>query len=75
MTEKEEIREALLNAIGEEGCGASCGEADIFHDEDGWKMQLPTFLGPWKLGGTVEEAKATIRELSSQGYGVSSGTY
>jgi len=75
MTERQEIREALVEAIGEEGCGASCAEADIFVDEEGWKMQLPTFMGPWKLGGTLEEAKATIKELASQGFGVSSGTY
>jgi len=75
MTEREEIRDALLKFVGEEGCGASCSEADIFQDEEGWKMQLPTFMGPWKLGGSVEEAKAAIKELASQGYGVSSGTY
>ena len=75
MTEKQEIRQALLEAIGEEGCGVTCDDADIFQDEEGWKMQLPTFMGPWRLGGTLDEAKATIKELATQGYGVSTGTY
>jgi hypothetical protein len=34
-------------------------------------MQLESFMGPWKLGETVDEAKSTIRELASMGFGLS----
>lgn len=71
MDDMQQIRETLMNVIGEEGCGASCEQADIFHDDEGWKMQLECFMGPWKLGENVDEAKSTIRELASMGFGLS----
>ncbi|NLJ28180.1 hypothetical protein [Desulforhabdus amnigena] len=71
MSDVQEIRETLMDVIGEEGCGVSCTEADVFHDDEGWKMQLECFMGPWKLGKTVEEAKTTIKELGSMGFGLS----
>lgn len=71
MTDKAEIRKELMDAIGEEGCGVSCEEADIFHDEDGWKMKLEGFMEPWKLGSSVEEAKKSIREYAKMGFGLS----
>ncbi|MCF8143564.1 MAG: hypothetical protein K9N21_06555 [Deltaproteobacteria bacterium] len=70
MKEKEEILKTLADAIGEEGCGISCEEADIFRDEDGWKIFLEGFMEPWPLGKTVEEAKVRIREYASQGFGL-----
>lgn len=71
MSGAEEIRRSLEDTIGQEGCSISCADADIFEDEEGWKLQLPTFMGPWKLGETVDEAKHTIAELASQGFGLS----
>ena len=71
MSDKSEIRASLMEAIGEEGCGVACEEADIFHDEDGWKMMLEGFMAPWKLGHTVEEARAKIREYARMGFGLS----
>jgi len=70
MKEKEEILKTLADAIGKEGCGISCEEADIFRDEDGWKIFLEGFMEPWPLGKTVEEAKVRIREYASQGFGL-----
>lgn len=71
MSEKTEILEILMDAIGEEGCGISCEEADIFEDEEGWKLMLEGFMEPWKLGKTVEEAKERIKEYASMAFGLS----
>jgi hypothetical protein len=71
MSDKGEILETLMNAIGEEGCGVSCEDAEVFQDEDGWKMKLEGFMEPWKLGGTVEEAKQSVREYARMGFGLS----
>lgn len=45
MEEKEEILNVLMKAIGEEGCGVSCEEAEVFKDEEGWKMFFGGFHG------------------------------
>jgi len=71
MNDKEEILIELMDAIGEEGCGVSCEEATLYKDEDGWQMMLEGFMGPWNLGQTVEEAKSSIREYASMGFGLS----
>ena len=71
MNGHEEIRGYLCELIGEQGCGASCSSADIFFDEeDGWKFMLEGFMGPWKLGRTVPEAKATLKEYANMGFGL-----
>ena len=67
----DELRQTLFDVIGEEGCGVSCEEANIFKDEEGWKMMLDGFMAPWKLGTTVSEAKASIKEYASMGFGFS----
>jgi hypothetical protein len=69
--ERAELLEFLKDVIGEEGCGVSCEEAEIFEDQEGWKLMLEGFMEPWLLGKTVEEAKARIREYASQGFGLS----
>ena len=71
MGERSEIMTLLLDVIGEEGCGVSCSDADVFQDEEGWKMMMEGFMGPWYLGRTVEEAKAQIKEYASMGFGLS----
>ena len=71
MGEKSEIMTLLLDVIGEEGCGVSCSDADVFQDETGWKMMLEGFMEPWYLGRTVEEAKSQIKEYASMGFGLS----
>jgi len=71
MEAREEILETLMGAIGEEGCGVSCEDAEVFEDEDGYKIFLESFMEPWFLGKTVEEAKARIREYASMGFGLS----
>jgi hypothetical protein len=71
VDEQHDIMKFLLKAIGEEGCGVSCSDADVFLDEDGWKMMLEGFMEPWFLGKTVEEAKARIKEYASMGFGLS----
>jgi hypothetical protein len=68
--ERTELLEFLRDVIGEEGCGVSCEEAEIFEDQEGWKLMLEGFMEPWLLGKTVEEAKARIREYASQGFGL-----
>ncbi len=71
MNDRDTILSALMDALGEEGCGVSCEEATVFQDNDGWKMMLEGFMEPWQLGQTVEEAKARIKEYAKMGFGLS----
>ncbi len=71
MEDRKEILKSLFDAIGEEGCGITCEEADIFENEEGWKMFLEGFMEPWFLGKSVEEAKASIKEYASMRFGLS----
>ena len=71
MVERGDLLKFLLDVIGEEGCGASCSDADIFQDEEGWKMMLEGFMEPWFFGKTAEEAKGRIKEYASMGFGLS----
>ena len=71
MGDREKILEALMDVLGEEGCGVSCEEATLFQDDEGWKMMLEGFMEPWKLGTTVEEARTNIREYAKMGFGLS----
>jgi hypothetical protein len=71
MSDREKILAALMDVLGEEGCGVSCEEATILRDDEGWKMMLEGFMEPWRLGQTVEEAKASIKEYSRMGFGLS----
>ena len=43
----------------------------MFQDDEGWKMMLEGFMEHWKLGRTVAEAKAAIREYARMGFGLS----
>lgn len=70
MDETGELKKHLRDVIGEEGCGVSCEEAEIFQDEEGWKMMLEGFMEPWYLGKTIPEAKSRIKEYASQGFGL-----
>jgi len=70
MNDREEIVRFLYDVIGQEGCGVSCSEAEVFEDETGWKMMLEGFMEPWYIGKTVEEAKASIKEYASMGFGL-----
>lgn len=70
MNEKEELKKTLIEAVGEEGCGVSCDNADIYKEEDGWKLKMEGFMEAWNIGQTVEEAKGRIRELASMRFGL-----
>ena len=70
MSDREEIRNALMAVIGEEGCGVACEEATLSKDAEGWEMMLVGFMEPWNLGQTVDEAKASIREYAKMGFGL-----
>ena len=71
MSDRKKILAALMDVLGEEGCGVSCEEATIFMDNEGWKMMLEGFMEPWNLGRTVEEAKSSLGEYSRMGFGLS----
>lgn len=72
MDGSQDIRNALFEIMGAEGCGVTCeDDVDIFHDEEGWKIMLCGFMEPWKLGMTTDEAKATLREYGSMHFGLS----
>jgi hypothetical protein len=68
MSDREEIMSVPMDAIGEEGGGVSCEEAEIFKDEDGWKMMPEGFMEPFRLGDTVEEARTPIKEYARMGF-------
>ncbi len=71
MEGERQIRDTLYDILGEEGCGMACeDDADIFFDEEGWKLMLCGFMEPWKLGDTVEQAKAALETFGSMGYGL-----
>ena len=72
MDERRVLMDKLMEILGEEGCGASCEEnADIFQDEQGWKLMLCGFMEPWKLGKTLDQAGTTLEELGSMRFGLS----
>jgi len=71
MGDREIILSELMDVLGEEGCGVSCEEATIFQDDEGWKMMLEGFMEPWKLGQTLEEAKAKIKDYANMSFGLS----
>ena len=71
MNDREDILDVLREVIGEEGCGVVCEEATVFKGEEGWKFMLEGFREPWKLGHTVADAKASIREYAQMGFGLS----
>lgn len=70
MGEREEIKSYLYELIGDEGCGASCSEAEVYEDEDGWKLNMEGFMEPWKIGRTVDEARASLKEYARMGFGL-----
>lgn len=69
MSDREELQRYLYEVVGEEGCGISCEEADIFQDGEGWKLRMECFMEPWNLGHSIEEAKASISEYARMGFG------
>ena len=69
MSDRDELQRYLYEVVGEEGCGISCREADLYEDTDGWKLKMEGFMGPWNLGHSLEEAKASILEYSKMGFG------
>ena len=71
MSDRQDILDALMQVIGEEGCGVACEDATVFKDEDGWYFMLEGFMEPWRLGNTLAEAKASIREYVNMGFGLS----
>ncbi len=71
MEGRSELIRYLNEVVGDEGCTGSCDETSIFHDGEGWKLHLCTFMEPWFLGKTVEEAKASIEAYAGMGFGLS----
>jgi len=70
MEDRERLLAFLMDLIGPEGCGVACSDAQLFADEDGWKLMLEGFMEPWKLGRTVDEAQATLKELADMRFGL-----
>jgi len=65
------LKETLLRLVGEEGCGIACDDADLYQDDEGYKLKLCGFLEPWKLGTSEAEAKTALVELARMGFGMS----
>lgn len=70
MSDREDIKKALEQLVGEEACGMTCEEAEIVREEKGWSLKMEGFMEPWWLGESVEEAKAALRYYASQGFGL-----
>ena len=71
MNDHDDSLQTLMDVIGEVGYGVYCEEATIYRDEEGWKMMLDGFMAPWNLGPSISDAKASIREYASMGFGLS----
>jgi len=71
MDDRQLIKATLYETVGEEGCGITCDDADLFQDEDGWKLMMCGFMEPWKLGKTADEARTTLKELGAMHFGLS----
>lgn len=71
MTDREVILSYLYKVVGEQGCGVSCEEAEVFWEDETWKLRMEGFMEPWAIGGTVDDAKRTIKELAGMGFGLS----
>jgi hypothetical protein len=71
MNTEDGLKELLMGLVGEEGCGIACDDADIYQDDDGWKLRLCGFLEPWKLGTSESAARASLVELARMGFGLS----
>ena len=71
MGDREEIRSYLYELVGKEGCGVTCDEAELYQDDDGWKLKMEGFMEPWMIGTTVNEAKRTLKDLANQRFGLS----
>ena len=65
-----ELVNYLRQVIGEEGCCVSCNPDDVFFEDGRWKLKLEGFLESWDLGETVDEAKASIKDYASMGFGL-----
>jgi hypothetical protein len=65
MGEKEEILTALKEVVTED----EYEHAELYHDQEGWKLMLRGFMEPWPLGRSVEEAKATLEQRAGEGFG------
>jgi hypothetical protein len=71
MEGHDELIRHLIRLVGDEGCGGSCDVTSIFHDKEGWKLYLCSFMEPWFIGKTIEEAKGAIENYASMGFGLS----
>ena len=71
MDDRGELVKHLVQLVGDEGCGGSCDANSVFQDEEGWKLFLCTFMEPWFLGKTVEEAKRGLDAYAHMGFGLS----
>ena len=71
MSDSEVLYTTLEEVVGEEGCGMSCEKADLYMEDGRWKLKMEGFMEAWPLGSTVEEARATLKELASQQFGLS----
>ena len=68
--EKEQICNIFHELIGEDGCGVSCSDAEIYKEDGQWKIFLAGFMAPWPLGATVAEVEASLRDYAGMGHGL-----
>ena len=70
MEDDQELMEYLEKVACDEDCSIAGDDVEIFEDEEGWKLMMCGFMAPWPLGRTIEEAKKSIKEYASEGFGL-----
>jgi len=68
--ERHELYNLLYDIVGEGGCAGACSEAELYQEDGEWKLFLCGFMEPWTLGRNIAEAKASLKEYASQGFGL-----
>lgn len=70
IDEKQKIYDLLFEIVGEGGCAGSCSESELYKEDGEWKLFLCGFMEPWRLGKTLADVKAHLKEYAGQGFGL-----
>jgi len=68
--EKRQIYDLLYEIVGEGGCAGECTDSELYQENGEWKLFLCGFMAPWRLGKTMAEVEANLREYAGQGHGL-----
>jgi hypothetical protein len=71
IDEKEKIFKLFYEIVGDGGCAGDCTESELYQQDGEWKLFLCGFMEPWRLGRTLDEVEANLRQYAAQGHGLS----